>query len=122
MSGIQFTRFHHLLLSVPVGALAAARAFYGGVLGLPEAPGPHPKATIWYLVGGIELHIQEDPAPLGPRSKRHPAFEVADAAGARRALAAQGVAIEPASDLDGRQRFFVRDPFDNRLELLQIMP
>lgn len=119
---IEFTRFHHLLLSVPVGGLAAARAFYGGVLGLSEAPLPHPKATIWYLVGGIELHIQEDLAPLGPRSKRHPAFEVADAAGARRALEGQGVAIEPASDLDGRQHFFVRDPFDNRLEMLQIVP
>jgi len=31
------------------------------------------------------------------------------------------VAIEPASVLpDGRQRFFVRDPFGNRLELLQL--
>lgn len=117
---IQFTRIHHLLLGVPVGALAAARAFYGGVLGLPEAPLPHPAATLWYLVGGIELHIQEVAEPVGPRSKQHPAFEVAHLAEARQALAARGVAIEPASTINGRQRFFVRDPFGNRLELLQL--
>ena len=118
---IQFTRIHHLLLGVPVGALAEARAFYGGVLGLPEAPLPHPAATVWYLVGGIELHLQEVAEPVGPRSKPHPAFEVTDLAGARQELEARGVAIEPASVLpDGRQRFFVRDPFGNRLELLQL--
>jgi hypothetical protein len=37
-------------------------------------------------------------------------------------LTAQEVTIEAASPIDGRQRFFFRDPFGNRLELLQFTP
>jgi catechol 2,3-dioxygenase-like lactoylglutathione lyase family enzyme len=115
---LQFTRFDHVMLTIPVGATAAARAFYGDLLALPEIPGEHPKGALWFRVANIELHLREEAGGSGVLSGRHPAFEVANLAAARQWLAQQGVAIEPASPIEGRERFFIRDPFGNRLELL----
>jgi catechol 2,3-dioxygenase-like lactoylglutathione lyase family enzyme len=120
---IHFTRFDHVMLVIPVGSTAAARAFYGDLLKLPEIPGEHPKGALWFQVANIELHLREEElSSSGVVSSRHPAFEVANLAEARQWLAQQGVALEPASPIDGRERFFIRDPFGNRLELLQFAP
>jgi catechol 2,3-dioxygenase-like lactoylglutathione lyase family enzyme len=119
---IDFTRFDHLMLTIPVGSTAAARAFYGGVLGLPEIPGEHPKGALWFRVANIELHLREEEISSDLLSGRHPAFEVANLAEAQQQLVQQGTAIEPASPINGRKRFFIRDPFGNRLELLQFAP
>ena len=116
---IRFVRFDHLLLSIPLGASQAAQAFYGGLLQLPELPGPHPSGALWFQAGDIQLHLREEAGSEATPSNRHPAFEVANLSQVRAWLTEQGVAIEAASAIDGRQRFFLRDPFGNRLELLQ---
>ncbi|MCX6216860.1 VOC family protein [Spirosoma sp.] len=116
---IQFKRLDHVLLCIPEGATARARQFYGQVLGLVEIPGNHPAGAIWFQVADIQLHLREEAG--GNYSKRHPAFEVANLDESREALNAQGIDIEYSSEIDGRQRFFFRDPFDNRIELLQFL-
>jgi catechol 2,3-dioxygenase-like lactoylglutathione lyase family enzyme len=120
---IHFVRFDHLLLSIPLGASQVAQAFYGDLLGLPELPGPHPSGALWFQAGDVQLHLREEAtsAAAAP-SNRHPAFEVAHLSQVRAWLMEQGVAIEAASPIDGRQRFFFRDPFGNRIELLQFTP
>jgi catechol 2,3-dioxygenase-like lactoylglutathione lyase family enzyme len=119
---IHFVRFDHLLLSIPLGASQAARAFYGGLLHLPELPGPHPSGALWFQAGDIQLHLREEAGSSeSAPSNRHPAFEVANLREVRGWLTEQGVALEEASPIDGRQRFFFRDPFGNRLELLQFI-
>ena len=120
---IHFIRFDHLLLSIPFGASQVAQAFYGGLLLLPELPGTHPSGALWFQAGDIQLHVREEASSpeFGP-SNRHPDFEVANLSEVRAWLTKQGVAIEAASPIDGRQRFFFRDPFGNRLELLQFTP
>lgn len=118
---IQFVRFDHLLLSIPPGATEAARAFYGGLLRLPELPGPHPSGALWFQAGDVQLHLREEAATSPPAApaNRHPAFEIANLSEVRAWLSTQGVALETASPINGRARFFFRDPFGNRLELLQ---
>jgi catechol 2,3-dioxygenase-like lactoylglutathione lyase family enzyme len=119
---IRFVRFDHLLLSIPPEASQTAQAFYGGLLRLPELPGPHPSGALWFQAGDVQLHLREEAAGSeAARSNRHPAFEVANLSEVRAWLTAQGVAIELASPIEGRQRFFFRDPFGNRLELLQFI-
>lgn len=113
---IQFTRLDHVLLPIPEGKTAEARAFYSQVLGLAEIPGEHHGGAIWFEIADIQLHLREEAG--NSLSLRHPAFEVVDLAGAKEALAQKGVAIAYSSDIDGRQRFFFRDPFGNRIELL----
>ena len=114
---IQFKRLDHVLISIPEGATAQAREFYGLVLGLNEIPGNHPGDAIWFDIADIQLHLREETA--SPYSKRHPAFEVANLEQARQALLGRGLALEQASEIDGRERLFFHDPFDNRIELLQ---
>jgi catechol 2,3-dioxygenase-like lactoylglutathione lyase family enzyme len=118
---IQFVRFDHLLISIPPGATGAAQEFYSDLLRLPELPGPHSGGALWFQAGNVQLHLREEgTASLeASPSNRHPAFEVANLSEVRAWLTEQGVAIEAASPIQGRQRFFFRDPFGNRLELLQ---
>ena len=114
---IHFKRLDHILITIPEGATPAARAFYTQVLGLTELPGGHPHGAIWFAIADSQLHIREEAG--GNFSARHPAFEVADLAGAREELAQKGAAIAYSAEIDGRQRFFIRDPFGNRIEFLQ---
>ena len=116
-----FKRLDHVQVCVPRGAEDAARAFYGGVLGLEEVEKPDAlKANggMWYNVAGVQLHVgvEEVVAP----SKRHPAFEVEDAAGVRAYLEAGGVRTKDEPDIPGvAHRFSLFDPFGNRIELLE---
>lgn len=56
--------FHHL--QVTVSDLERSRAFYGGLLGLPELSRPEfPFAGAWYeLANGQQLHLVIVPNPL----------------------------------------------------------
>lgn len=113
---IQFKRLDHILISIPEGKTEEARTFYSQVLGLREIAGGHPHNAIWFEIADIQLHIREEAA--GPLSARHPAFEIANLDEARQVLEQQGVPISYSSEIEGRQRFFIRDPFGNRIEFL----
>ncbi|GAB3694511.1 VOC family protein [Spirosoma flavus] len=114
---IAFKRVDHFLICIPIGATSEARAFYTDVLELTEIPGNHPDGAMWFQIGDIELHIREE--ANGNFSKRHPAFEITNLKVARNSLEKKGVTLEYSSVIDGRDRFFFRDPFGNRFELLE---
>ena len=114
---IQFKRLDHILVTIPEQKTEEARAFYTEVLGLTEIPGQHPAGAIWFEMADVQLHLREEAG--ANYSLRHPAFEIADLNGARQELAQKGVEITYSSDIEGRQRFFIRDPFGNRIEFLQ---
>ena len=112
---------HHVALTVPTERLDDARRFYSDVLGLTETLRPEAdlgRPGVWYRIGNVELHIQcRDAAPL-EQSDRHPALLVDDVAEMKRHLQANGVEIIEAPALLGRERFFCRDPFGNRIEFV----
>ncbi len=114
---IQFKRFDHILITIPLGTTELARTFYGEILALSSIPGGHPHQAIWFLMGDVQLHIREEAE--GPLSSRHPAFEVADLADAKQFLTARGIELAYSSEIEGRDRVFFRDPFGNRFELIQ---
>lgn len=116
---IQFKRLDHILICIPEGTTEQARSFYRDVLHLEEIPGNHPSGAIWFSIADIQLHIREEAG--GNQSKRHPAFEVTNLDEAKQELERDGLAIEYSSEIDGRQRFFFRDPFGNRIELVQFI-
>jgi catechol 2,3-dioxygenase-like lactoylglutathione lyase family enzyme len=104
---------------MPLGGDAAARAFYADVLGLAEIAPPPPLGGLWFRSGGVELHLTIEP-DFRAAPKAHPGLRVRglDALAAR--CAAAGHAPELDTRYPGRTRYFVRDPFGNRLELLQL--
>lgn len=94
-----------------------ARAFYGDRLGLTEVAKPAPLAArggVWFERGALRVHLGVE-EPFQPARKAHPAFEVADID----ALAARLDVVRWNDDLPGYRRFYTKDPFGNRIEILQ---
>ena len=112
---------HHVALTVPTDELEEARRFYSDVLGLSETPRPEKelgRPGIWYRLGETELHIQCRDGATPKDSDYHPALVVDDVPALREHLRANGVEVIDAPKLLGRDRFFCRDPFGNRIEFM----
>ncbi len=114
---IAFKRIDHITITVPIGKREEARKFYTEVMGLKEMEGSHPNKAIWLEIAGIELHIVEE--DKGKHYANHPAFEITGLQETISYLQQQGVAVSFSSKIAGRERFFIRDPFGNRIEFLE---
>jgi catechol 2,3-dioxygenase-like lactoylglutathione lyase family enzyme len=113
-------RLHHVQVSAPAGSEVRARAFFVQLLGMKEIPKPPSLAGrggIWLELEGTQLHIGIDPK-FQPADKAHPAFETAALDELRQRLTRYGVETWQDESLPGRRRFYVRDPFGNRLEFV----
>jgi catechol 2,3-dioxygenase-like lactoylglutathione lyase family enzyme len=111
----------HVQVAAPEGCERAARAFYGGLLGLDELPKPELLAArggCWFRAGAQELHVGVE-EPFAPAQKAHPSFLVSDLAALGRQLRAAGFEVVPDEVIPGVVRAYVADPFGNRLELRQ---
>ena len=114
----------HVQLAMPPGREAEARAFYAGLLGLPERDKPGVLAArggCWFALGSVQVHLGVEEGFV-PARKAHPAFRVDDLAALAAKLAAAGHPARHDAPLDGRDRLFVDDPFGNRIELVQLRP
>jgi GNAT superfamily N-acetyltransferase len=112
------TRIDHVQVAAPAGGEGAARAFYGDLLGLLELPKPErlrARGGVWFAVGEQQLHVGIEGSFAAAR-KAHPALAV-PRAGDLSALAAKLEAAGRAITWDG-PRFYVEDPFGNRVEVL----
>jgi catechol 2,3-dioxygenase-like lactoylglutathione lyase family enzyme len=113
--------FDHVLLSMPAGREADARAFYQGALGIPEVKKPANLAKrggCWFERGSLKIHLGVK-ADFRPARKAHPALIVEDLASLSAALAEAGYALRSDEPLEGYTRVFVDDPFGNRIELME---
>jgi len=112
---------HHVQLSMPRGGEDRARAFYGGLLAIPEVPKPPELAKrggVWFERDGVRVHLGVE-AEFHPGLKAHPAFVVRDLAALAERLRAAGVAVVEDGAMPGYGRVYVADPFGNRLELME---
>jgi catechol 2,3-dioxygenase-like lactoylglutathione lyase family enzyme len=115
-------RLDHVLLAMPAGREADARDFYQGILGIPEAVKPENLAArggCWFEDGELKIHLGVE-KNFVPAKKAHPAFIVDDLAGLEATLKEAGYPVAYDEPLEGYDRFFVNDPFGNRIELMQI--
>ena len=118
MAGLTVSQIDHC--SVIVTDVARSREFYSRVLGLREIPAPKEFdfVAIWYDLGGSYLHLLVKPQP-DTISPRHFCLLTPDAKAARAHLTGLGVPIEETVKIAAADRFFVRDPDGNRVEILQ---
>ena len=113
--------FHHVQLAMPQGAEAVAERFYAGGLGFDRVPKPahlQARGGAWFRSGPTELHLGVDPG-FAPSAKAHPALRVRGLGALRASLEAGGWAVETDTQLEGHERCYVRDPFGNRIELIE---
>ncbi len=118
MTAIRFTHIDHC--SIIVTNVARSRDFYGRVLGLKEiaAPKEFDFVAIWYDLGGTYIHLLQKPL-ADAISPRHFCLHTPDARAARAYFAGLGVPIDETVKIAAADRFFVRDPDGNRIEVLQ---
>ena len=118
---VKVVGIHHVQLAMPPGREEEARAFYSGLLGLPEVPKPPASANkggAWFESDGIRIHVGVEPG-FRPARKAHPALLVENFDEALSNLRESGVEFAAAQPLDGRPRGHIADPFGNRIELMQ---
>ena len=111
----------HVQLDIPPGGEEIARAFYADVLGLSEMSKPaslNPHGA-WFRVGSGELHLSIA-SGARPALKGHVAIRVRGLDALAAGCEAAGHAVEHDRRYPGRSRFYVRDPFGNRIELFQL--
>ena len=113
---------HHVNVTVPPELERETKEFYGEVLGLKQVPKPSGSRAsgAWYQIGPNQLHLSVENEDRGPLSSRHICFEMADLVGAESKFREAGVEIIPdPRPVEGRSRFYVRDPGGNMLEIVQ---
>jgi catechol 2,3-dioxygenase-like lactoylglutathione lyase family enzyme len=112
-------RLTHVNVTMPKGGEEIARQFYAGCLGLKEIPKPEPlraRGGVWFDTGGLDIHVSVEEHRSGPDSLRHFGIECEDVDGMRARLRAAGIETEEGRPAPWK-RFFVRDPFGNRIEI-----
>jgi catechol 2,3-dioxygenase-like lactoylglutathione lyase family enzyme len=121
VTGWRLVGVHHVQLTMPPGREEAAERFYAGVLGMEPAPKPEHLAARggrWFRGAGLELHLGVDDG-FHPSAKAHPALRVEGLRELRAALREAGADVTEDTRLEGHDRCYVHDPFDNRLELIE---
>jgi catechol 2,3-dioxygenase-like lactoylglutathione lyase family enzyme len=114
--------YNHTQMSVPSGNAEKVRDFYGRFLGMSEMPVPpalQGRGLIWFEVGNLQLHIAVEDGVNRLATGAHLAYEVDNLAELRRKLVDAGAEIFEQPKIEGFDRFHIRDPFGNRLELMQ---
>ncbi|MGG2016767.1 VOC family protein [Bacillus sp. S10(2024)] len=111
----------HVQLAAPAGSEMEARTFFGKILGMQEITKPlnlAKRGGVWFTCGKHQLHIgiQKD---FSPALKAHPAFHINNLAALHDHLIKNGIVVKKEEPLEGAIRFFVDDPFGNRIEFIE---
>ena len=116
-------RLQHVSVAIAADGADAARAFYGGLLGLEEKPVPpklDPNELVWFRVGGdLELHLLrtgDGRRRARTSASRSTAASTSCAPGSKR----PEVETRTPTEIVGRPRFMCRDPFGNLVELTEL--
>lgn len=114
-------KIDHVQVAAPRDSEERAQKFYGTLLGMKEIEKPGPlkaRGGVWFEFGDFQLHVGVE-EPFLPAKKAHPAFVVKGFEALRNHLKDQGIEVKMDDAIPGVERFFVFDPFGNRLEFLK---
>lgn len=117
----QYEAIDHIQLAAPKGGEGVAREFFVELLGFEEIEKPEElqkNGGVWFQAGLIQLHIGIE-ANFIAAKKAHPAFRVKNIEGLKQYLNEKNVIYTNDDRLPGANRFYLVDPFGNRLEFLE---
>lgn len=116
-----FKAIDHIQLAAPKGSEDEARKFFIDVLGFEEMEKPEElkkRGGVWFKRGNVQIHIGIE-EPFAPAKKAHPAIEIQNIEELKKHLKVNGVEYIEDDKLPGANRFYVSDPFGNRIEMLE---
>lgn len=119
--GFELIGIHHVQLAMPEGEDADAVRFYADTLGLTQVPRPEslsPRGGVWFTSGELEVHLGVEEG-FRPAVKAHPAILVKGLGTIRARIEEAGYKVSDTVQIEGFDRLYVRDPFGNRLELIE---
>lgn len=122
MSDSSVIRLHHIEITVPRDQEAEALAFYRDFLGLPQIDKPESlrhRGGFWLKLANLDLHVGIEDGFDRNLTKAHLAYEVDNLAAWHEKIAARGLTIRESIPIPGYDRFEFRDPFGNRVEMIQ---
>ena len=113
---------HHVQITIPTGYEEQAHYFYCKLLSLPEVEKPESlkgRGGFWVKVGDRDVHIGTEDGFDRLSTKAHIAYEVENLSYWRTILEAEKMEVLDSIPLPGFDRFEFRDPFGNRVEMIQ---
>ena len=113
---------HHAQITIPKGAEEEGKKFYCGILGLAEKEKPESlkgRGGFWLEVGDREVHIGTEDGFERLTTKAHLAYLVEDISYWKTVLEQNNIQIIESVPIPGFDRFEFRDPFGNRVEMIQ---
>ena len=116
-----FKAIDHIQLAAPKGSEDTARKFFKNILGFEEVEKPEElkkRGGVWFEFGNYQIHIGIE-EPFYPAKKAHPAFEIENIEELKKHLVTNGIDVIEDDKLPGAKRFYISDPFGNRMELLE---
>ena len=112
----------HAQITVPKNQEQAARRFYCDVLKMKEIlkpPSLQDRGGVWLAAGDLQLHVGVEDGVQRSATKAHLAYHVNDLAAWAERLRKHDVQILDSIPIPGFRRFEFRDPFGNRVEMIQ---
>lgn len=113
---------HHAQITIPEGTEEEGKNFYCNVLGLTEIEKPESlkgRGGFWLKVGDRDVHIGTEDGFDRTKTKAHLAYSVEDISYWRRVLEQNDIEIFDSVPIPNFERFEFRDPFGNRVEMIQ---
>lgn len=113
---------HHAQITIPKGTEIAGKRFYCGVLELPEVEKPKAlkgRGGFWLKVGNQNVHVGTEDDVDRTKTKAHLAYQVEQIAYWRKKLELNDIKLFDSVAIPNFERFEFRDPFGNRVEMIQ---
>jgi catechol 2,3-dioxygenase-like lactoylglutathione lyase family enzyme len=112
----------HAQITVPKGAEEDAKKFYCTLLGLQEIEKPENRKKnggFWLQVGALQLHVGLEDGFDRTTTKAHIAYRVNDLSSWQKKLQDNAIETFESLPFPSARAFEFRDPFGNRVEMIQ---
>lgn len=113
---------HHAQITIPKEAEEKGKQFYCDVLGLKEIDKPDSlkgRGGFWLKVGDRSVHVGTEDDFNRLTTKAHLAYLVNDISYWKNVLKQKNIQPIEGVPIPGFDRFEFRDPFGNRVEMIQ---